>query len=312
MVYRYRLIGYDAESKNTNDRRVEYQNLRRGSYTFEVLAVDRDLVYSESPATVKLKIVPPFYLRAGFLVPMVGGGSILIALLIILSLGYIKHRRESQAYEKEIRSYEKAALQELQEANQVQMLLMPDTAPPVEGVEIAGKCLPANTVSGDFFDYLAGKNNEVVLVVADVCGKAMKGAMNAVMVDGVLQMAAEEMERLSPASLLMKLNNVLKARMERDMNVTMVIGKIDASTKTLTLANAGHHAHPLLLCNGDVQHLKARGMPLGMMKGIEYSQEDFQLQSDDILIFMTDGIIEAQDSDEQLYSDSGRLEETIS
>jgi serine phosphatase RsbU (regulator of sigma subunit) len=48
-----------------------------------------------------------------------------------------------------------------------------------------------------------------------------------------------------------------------------------------------------------------------MRAGIEYSEEKFQLQSGDILILMTDGIIEAKDNNEQLYSDSGRLEETI-
>ena len=85
----------------------------------------------------------------------------------------------------------------------MQMSLMPEIAPPIEGVEIAGRCVPANTVSGDFFDYLEGKRkNEIALVIADVIGKAMKGAMNAVMADGILRMAAEDMESLSPASLM--------------------------------------------------------------------------------------------------------------
>ena len=56
MVYRYRLKGYDQDWKNTHTRRVEYQDLPRGAYTFEVQAVDRDLVYSEQPATVKLNV----------------------------------------------------------------------------------------------------------------------------------------------------------------------------------------------------------------------------------------------------------------
>jgi len=202
--------------------------------------------------------------------------------------------------------------QELQDARRVQMSLMPEVAPPIEGLEIAGRCVPANTVSGDFFDYLEGKHqNEVGLVIADVCGKAMKGAMNAVMVDGVLRMAAEEMESPSPARLMAKLNNVLKVRMERDMNVTMVIGVVDVNRKAITIANAGHHAYPLLLRLGDVQQLKAKGMPLGMKAGIEYREEKFALESGDVLILMTDGIIEAMDSEGQQYSDSGRLEETI-
>jgi len=57
IVYRYRLKGYEEAWRNTRERRVEYQDLPIGDYTFEVVAVDRDLVYSEKPATVHLKIV---------------------------------------------------------------------------------------------------------------------------------------------------------------------------------------------------------------------------------------------------------------
>jgi serine phosphatase RsbU (regulator of sigma subunit) len=211
---------------------------------------------------------------------------------------------------KKIEAQREAAEQELQDARQVQMSLMPEVAPSIEGLEIAGKCIPANTVSGDFFDYLAGKGpNEIALVVADVTGKAMKGAMNAVMADGILRMAAEEMERLSPSSLLMKLNGVLKARTERNMNVTMVIGMINASNKTLTLANAG--ALPLFLRDGKVLPFELGELPLGIKAGSEYTEKQFPLQSGDVLILMTDGIIEMQNSDEQFYSESGRLEKTI-
>ena len=62
MVYRYRLNGYDKDWRTTHAWRVEYQNLPRGSYTFEVQAVDRDLVYSEKPATVALRVHAPYML----------------------------------------------------------------------------------------------------------------------------------------------------------------------------------------------------------------------------------------------------------
>ena len=276
-----------------------------GVYTFEVQAIDRDFNYSE-PASVTLKIVPPWYLNGWIAFP--SGGAIFTLLTLSLFFGWRYY-----AQRQSIRAYERAAAQELRDANQVQMSLMPETAPKIDGIKIAGKCLPANTVSGDFFDYLEGKQkNEIALIVADVCGKGMKGAMNAVMADGVLHASAAEMESLSPAPLMMKLNNVLKGRLEWGMNITMVIGMIDADAKTLTIANAAHHAHPLLLRNGEVDILKSGGMPLGMMAGIEYSEEQFQLQRGDVVILMTDGIIEAQNTESTMYSASGRLENTIS
>jgi signal transduction histidine kinase len=60
MVYRYRLRGFDPDWRTTHARRVEYQNLPRGNYVFEVEAVDRDLVYSSAPATVALRVRMPY------------------------------------------------------------------------------------------------------------------------------------------------------------------------------------------------------------------------------------------------------------
>ncbi len=91
----------------------------------------------------------------------------------------------------------------------------------------------------------------------------------------------------------------------------MVIGLINGVAKTLTLANAGHHAHPLLVRNGTIEPLLAKGMPLGMMAGIEYGQVEFPLQSGDALVFMTDGIIEAKDTFGKEYQDTDRLQQVL-
>jgi len=280
MRYSYLLEGYDNQWRDTWESYVRYENLSVGEYTFKVIAINRDLVESESPAILKLTIVPD------------------------------PRDQQIAALESELARRNRELEAELQDAHNVQMSLIPETAPEIEGVEIAGKCLPANTVSGDFFDYLEGKHpHEIALVVADVMGKAMKGAMNAMMTSGLLRMAAKGQEQLSPSSLLMEVNDVLKARTERLMNVAMVIGVIDAANKILTIANAG--ILPLLLRDGKVLTLKLGDLPLGMITGIAYTEEQFPLQSNDVVILMTDGIIEIQNSDEQFYSESGRLEETI-
>jgi len=305
MQYIYRLQGVDKDwSPPTREEQAIYtEKLKPGSYVFEVKAISKDLAYSEA-ARMTLKVVSPFYMRAIFLAPTICFGAILLGALIILATSFVRHRRR-------IRAYEREAVKELQDAREVQMSLMPDSAPLIEGVEIAGKCVSANDVSGDFFDYLPGKHqNEIALVIADVVGKAMKGAMNAMMTAGILHMAAKRQEKLSPASLLMEINDILKARTERLMNVTMAIGVIDAANKILTIANAG--ILPLLLRDSKVLTLKLGDLPLGMITGIEYTEEQFPLQSGDVVILMTDGIIEAMDSEERYYSDSGRLEKTIS
>ncbi len=305
MRYFHQLVGQDTDWVGpTNQETVDYLNLKHGEYTFKVQAVDRDLNYSEI-AGFDISIPSPFYIRAIFLVPTVTLGGGLLVTLVILAAGLIRHRRQ-------VRAYERLAARELQDAREVQMFLLPETAPPVEGIEIAGKCVPANTVGGDFFDYLEGKDKtQIALVIADVTGKAMKGAMNAAMTDGILRAMAKE--EFTPASLMTKLNDVLKDRTQSHMYVTMQIGVIDTDTSLLTLANAGHHALPILLRNGQIKTLTLTGFPLGMMPGeIRYDEEQFQLASGDVLVLMTDGITEAQDGKGKPYSESGRLQETIS
>jgi serine phosphatase RsbU (regulator of sigma subunit) len=76
------------------------------------------------------------------------------------------------------------------------------------------------------------------------------------------------------------------------------------------MADAGHHAHPLLVRDGAVDPLVSKGMPLGMMAGISYQEIAFQLQSGDVLVFMTDGIIEAKDGDGKEYQDTDRIQKS--
>ena len=64
MVYRYRLFGHADEWKSTRERQVEYQDLEIGNYTFEVEAVDREILYSRSPARVQLSTNPPYERKA--------------------------------------------------------------------------------------------------------------------------------------------------------------------------------------------------------------------------------------------------------
>jgi len=79
-----------------------------GIYTFMVQAIDRDLNYSE-PASIELTFVPPFYFRTVFLVPTVGLGTILMALLTILSIVYVRHRQQLREAKKQLIVQERMA-----------------------------------------------------------------------------------------------------------------------------------------------------------------------------------------------------------
>ena len=105
--------------------------------------------------------------------------------------------------------------------------------------------MQASEVGGDFFDYITRTDDQSVgVAVADVSGKMIQGAMNAVMTNGVLHLAAREEEGSSPTDIIDKVNSILAVRMKQDTNVTMIFGVLDPEDQTFNFVNAGHHAHP--------------------------------------------------------------------
>jgi len=188
--YRFRIIEEGKRGKReqvpylppTRSPTHEWTPGKSGTYRLEVQAIDRDLNYSE-PAAVTVEVVPPFYLSAAFLAPAGGGGAALLLSTLVFATGYYRRRREVQAYEQ-------LTVKELGDARKMQMDLFPKNPPVFHGMEMAGHCLTANTVGGDFYDFLMSpETGQLGLVVADVTGKGMKGAMNAVMSNGILHSA---------------------------------------------------------------------------------------------------------------------------
>ena len=158
---------------------------------------------------------------------------------------------------------------ELADANQMQMSLLPKSAPEIEGLQIAGSSVATKEVGGDFFDYLISEDNrQISIAVGDVSGKGLRGAMNAVMASGILRIYAEQENNTS--SVMSSINKALCQSMEQDMNVTMVIARFYHAKKQMTLANAGQHAYPLLIRNNSIEPVKAKGMALGMIPNIPY------------------------------------------
>jgi len=85
MRYNYILEGYDTDWQATWDEQVSYENLKPGDYTFKVIAINRDLVYSETPATVRLTIALPWYLNGWIMFP--SGGTLLAMLFVAFYFG---------------------------------------------------------------------------------------------------------------------------------------------------------------------------------------------------------------------------------
>jgi ligand-binding sensor domain-containing protein/serine phosphatase RsbU (regulator of sigma subunit) len=279
MAYRYRLKGYDDSWKNTSQRRVEYQDLPIADYTFEVMAVDRDLVCSEQPATVQLRVIPdPRDEQIDELETRVRERTRQLE---------DTHRELQEAQTQLIDELEK----ELQTAHEMQMNLMPEASPRVEGLDIAGRCIPANHVGGDFFQYFL-QQGRLILALADVTGHAMEAAIPVVMFSGILKSHMELEGTLQER--FERLNRSLYGTLDRRTAICFVMGELDLSTRTFLLADGGC-PYPYHYCaaSGELAELQVSAYPLGVRPNTEYPVVETQLQPGDRLIFCSDGIVEA-------------------
>ena len=275
-----------------------------GTYTFEVIAIDRDLNYS-APASLTLTVVLPWYQNKWILYPLGGAMVVLILLCGILAYRYYQQRQQVLAYQRE-------AVSELADAREMQMGLIPQTAPEVPGFEIAGVCISARTVSGDFFDYVPLGNGVLAVVLADVTGKGMKGAMNAVLSSGALHSVAQL--EVSPSQMLQALNNNLYPRFQRYTNCAMAILTINPEDKTLKYANAGIPYPMIKRGSDDIEELTIDGTPLGAFRSSGYQETpSIELKSGNLIILFSDGITEASRSDnsDQLYMETDHLASLI-
>ena len=303
--YRVRIKEIDADwRKPTLSDTFNISFDKPGTYTFEVVAIDRDLNYS-APVSLTLTVVLPWHQNGWILYP--SGGAIVVLLLFcgILVYRYYHQRQQVLAYQRE-------AVSELADAQEVQMGLIPQTAPEVPGLEVAGVCISARTVSGDFFDYVPLSDGTLAVVLADVTGKGMKGAMNAVLSSGVLHSVAKL--EVSPSQMLQELNNNLYPRFQRYTNCAMAILTIDPNDRTFKYANAGIPYPIIKRGEGDVEELPIDGTPLGAFQSSEYQETlPIELKPGNAIILFSDGITEAPQRDDfdRFYMETDRLVDLI-
>jgi len=196
---------------------------------------------------------------------------------------------------------------DLEMARQVQLRLLPACPPRLAKAEIAAKFLPARSIGGDVYDFLDYGPGRVALAVGDVSGKAAPAALYAALVSGILRSLAPQ--HLPPGALLAALNDQLQERKLASQYVTMLIALWDDNTQTLQIANAGS-VQPLFvtadttsLINAiDVQTIHVEGFPLGLFPNVLYEELTLTLQSGDLVVLFSDGIVDAHDSKSEMFS----------
>jgi len=187
---------------------------------------------------------------------------------------------------------------EVETARRMQLSLMPSGNPKLDGFDIAGMCMPANTVGGDHFDYarLGGTESLLGVAVVDVAGKGMDAAMTAVFTSGAL--ANEVQHETDPATIMNRLNMTVFSRNNKKKFVSFLLGALNAANRTFTYVNAGQ-SRPLLYRDSRVEALVAPGprFPLGVVPDTKYQSDSLELTPGDALLLFTDGLVEAMNKE---------------
>ena len=204
---------------------------------------------------------------------------------------------DSQMREKRRRQEELE--KELETARQMQMALMPDYSPEIQGLHMAGRCTPASEVGGDYFQYFL-RNGKLTFCVADVTGHAMQAAIPVVMFSGILE---SQMELESPIEELFgRLNRSLHRVLNNRTFVCFTLGEFDLNTHTLRLANSGcPYPYYFSASSGEVKEVQIDTYPLGIRPNSTYDVQEFQLEPGDRVVLCSDGLIEAQNPHGEMF-----------
>ena len=191
--------------------------------------------------------------------------------------------------------------QELRVARRIQQASLPKVVPRLEGWQIFPYYWPAREVGGDFYDFFDLVDDRVGVVVGDATGKGMPAALVAEATSNMLRAVAQALGSSSPSEILARVNETLLARIPPNMFATCFYAILEPKSGRLHYANAGHNLPCCRHGERQTDELVARGMPLGLMPGMDYEEKEAVLAPGDCALFYTDGLIEAHNPQGEMY-----------
>jgi sigma-B regulation protein RsbU (phosphoserine phosphatase) len=211
---------------------------------------------------------------------------------------------------------------ELSIAYEVQELLFPRQVTDLPSLEVHGVCVPARTVSGDYYDFIPLGSDRLVLAVGDISGKGISAALLMATVHAFVRAYSLEPEmalmpaslaygsqedprmyyrgdgstesQVAPAMLMTTLNYQLYRSTPAAKYATMFLGCYDAKARVLTYCNAGHLPPIILRANGEVFRLAINGTVVGLFDGVTYDESTLVMQTGDIFVAYSDGVTEPE------------------
>ncbi len=188
--------------------------------------------------------------------------------------------------------------QEMRVATLIQQQFLPRELPKLREWQVAAYYGPARAVGGDFYDFIEMPRGRIGIAVGDVTDKGVPAALVMARTHSVLR--AEATRSDSPGTILARANELLVPEMPARMFVTCLFAILEPETGRIVMANAGHNL-PYIRTDEGVVELRATGMPLGLLPGIEYEETEGVIAPGSNVLLYSDGLVEAHDPGNEMY-----------
>jgi sigma-B regulation protein RsbU (phosphoserine phosphatase) len=216
-----------------------------------------------------------------------------------------KNRQLQKAYDElkaaQEQLIEKERLErELKVAAEIQMSILPDTLPIVEGFDFGGRILPARQVGGDFYDFFALDHHKIGVLIGDVADKGVPSAIFMARAHALIIAEADSV--ISPGDVLRRVNRHITRLEKSTQFVTALYGVLDINSGEFVYARAGHEPPLILTPQGEVHRLPYKpGMALGLWENIALDEYSIHLPRDSMLVMFTDGMTDCRDPQGKPY-----------
>jgi len=286
--------------------------LKRGEFVAVWQAILFAVFMELSHMGLTLLIAKPYEQALGVvkevILPMTGANALGMAIFAFIIRNLITEKRTAEERESYRRELERTEY-EMETARGIQQIFLPESTPQIEGFELAALNLPARQVGGDFYDFIPVSEGKWGIIIADVSGKGVPAALFMALSRTLVR--ANVADNPTASQAMQKANHLISQEAKMGMFVTLFYAVLDPEKRRLQYVNAGHNP-PFVVkkSSGDVILLRASGIAMGVIDDVSLEEKEIELDSNDIVVFYTDGITEAINRAGEQFGEK-RLIETI-
>ena len=262
--------------------RVFFDTISRTGWSMSII-IPEDDIYGESK-------------KMGFVVLLL---QILGVILLIVILYFtIKNQRDLNNASESKNRIEG----ELQAASDIQRSMLPKTFPPFpsrDDIDMSAAIVPAKEVGGDLYDFYI-RDEKLFFCIGDVSGKGVPASLFMAVTRSLFRSVSNHEH--SPAKIVTTINNTVSDSNDASMFVTFFCGVLDMKTGHLVYSNAGHNA-PFMLTDRIAELPVDPNIPLGVLPGFKFSEQEVDIKYDDAIFLYTDGVSEAENINHELFGE---------